>query len=292
MAGRCCFWNTIMYARVLQSVRNALSFGMLREERHDDVTRLVFESWPSRSMSFSVSVYAVRGVIIDTAFPGVRGDLNAWIDAHPPAGAIVTHYHEDHAGNVESMAARGLPLWIMPETLAKVRAPDPILAYRRWCWGSQPALVSPVIPFSHPAFEMIHTPGHSSEHHVVWDAGRETVFGADLFLGVRVRVTHPWPREDVRAQIASIRKVIALSPKRYFDAHRGLVPDPVAQLTAKADWTEETVGKIDALIERGMPDREIVKTLFRREDKWSFVTQYDYSRRNYVASVRATRGTR
>jgi glyoxylase-like metal-dependent hydrolase (beta-lactamase superfamily II) len=139
---------------------------------------------------------------------------------------------------------------------------------------------------------MIHTPGHSSEHHVVWDAERETVFGGDLFLGVKVRVTHPWPREDVRAQIASIRKVIALHPKRYFDGHRGLVRDPVAQLTAKADWTEETVCKIDGLVERGLTDREIVNVVFRGEDRWSVVTQYDYSRRNYVGSVRATRATR
>ena len=122
----------------------------------------------------------------------------------------------------------------------------------------------------------------------MWDPERETVVGGDLFLGVKVRVTHPWPREDVRAQIASIRKVIALKPKRYFDGHRGLVAGAVAQLTAKADWTEETVGKIDALIDRGLDDWAIVRSLFGGEDKWSLVTQYDYSRRNYVGSVRAT----
>jgi glyoxylase-like metal-dependent hydrolase (beta-lactamase superfamily II) len=257
-------------------------------ERHDDVTRLIFESWSSRSMGFNVSTYVVRGVLIDTAFHDARADLGAWLDANRPDGAIVTHYHEDHAGNVELLAARGVPMWIAPATFAKVRAPDSILWYRRWCWGTQPPLVSSVQSFAHPALELIHTPGHSSEHHVVWDAERETIFGGDLFLGVKVRITHPWPREDVRAQIASIRKVIALKPKRYFDAHRGLVRDAVAALTAKADWTEETVGKIDALIERGLGDREIVKSLFGGEEKWSFVTRYDYSRRNYVGSVRAT----
>jgi glyoxylase-like metal-dependent hydrolase (beta-lactamase superfamily II) len=264
---------------------------MLRAERHDDVTQLTLESGWSRSMGFRVNVYAVRGVLIDTAFHDVRADLGAWLDANPMDGAIVTHYHEDHAGNVELLAARGVPMWIAPATLAKVRAPDAILRYRRWCWGAQPPLISAFRSFTHRSLELIHTPGHSTEHHVVWDAERETIFGGDLFLGVKVRVTHPWPREDVRAQIASIRKVIALKPTRYFDAHRGPVRDPVAQLTAKADWTEETVGKIDALIERGLGDREIVRALFGGEDKWSFITQYDYSRRNYVGSVRATHAT-
>src|ERR1019366_8895231 len=95
---------------------------MLRQERHDDVTRLTFESWWSRSMGFSVSTYAVRGVLVDTAFHDVRADLGAWIGANKPDGAIVTHYHEDHAGNVEFLAARGVPLWIAPATLAKVRS--------------------------------------------------------------------------------------------------------------------------------------------------------------------------
>lgn len=240
-------------------------------------------------MGLTVSAYSVRGALVDTAFHDVRGELARWIDANRVDGAIVTHYHEDHAGNVECLAARGVPLWISPATLERVRAPERIFWYRRCCWGSQPPLVSPVTPFAHSSLEMIRTPGHSSEHHVVWDAERETVFGADLFLGVKVRVTHPWPREDVRAQITSIRKIIALKPKRYFDGHRGFVPDPVAQLTAKADWTEETVGRIDALIGRGHDDREIAKSVFGGEDKWSLVTNYDYSRRNYVGSVRATR---
>jgi glyoxylase-like metal-dependent hydrolase (beta-lactamase superfamily II) len=265
---------------------------MLREERHEDVTRLTFETWWSRSMQLTVSAYAVRGVLVDTAFHDVRADLAAWIEANNPTGAILTHYHEDHAGNVELVAARGVPLLASPDTLAKVRAPAPILWYRRWCWGAQRALASPVEPFAHPALELIHTPGHSSEHHVVWDAERETLFGGDLFLGVKVRVTHPWPREDVRAQIASIRRVIALKPRRYFDGHRGLVKNAVEQLTAKLNWTEETVGAIDALVGQGLDDREIVKRVFGGEDHWSLVTQYDYSRRNYVGSVRATHRAR
>lgn len=239
-------------------------------------------------MGFTVSTYAVRGALVDTAFHDVGSDLDAWIAARRPDGVILTHYHEDHAGNVERVASRRVPMWIAPATLAKVRSPDAIFWYRRWCWGAQPPLSSPVTPFAPPSLEVIHTPGHSSDHHVVWDAERETVFGADLFLGVKVRVSHPWPREDVRAQIASIRKIAALKPKRYFDGHRGLVPDAVTQLTAKADWTEETIGEIDALIDRGLNDREIVQSHFGGEDRWSLVTRYDYSRRNYVASVRGT----
>jgi glyoxylase-like metal-dependent hydrolase (beta-lactamase superfamily II) len=261
---------------------------MLREERHGDVTRLVFESWPSRSMGYGVSAYAVRGALIDTAFHDVRADLGGWLDAHHPDGVILTHYHEDHAGNAELVAGRGYPMWIARETLEHTRSPAAILWYRRWCWGPQPPLRSPVIPFVHAELEVIHTPGHSSDHHVVWDAGRETIFGGDLFLGVKVRVSHPWPREDVRAQIAALRRVIALRPKRFFDAHRGLVPDAVAQLSAKVSWLEATTGVIDALIAKGWSDVAIARRVLGAESWTSYATRFDYSRRNFVGSVRAT----
>jgi glyoxylase-like metal-dependent hydrolase (beta-lactamase superfamily II) len=261
---------------------------MLREERHGDVTRLVFESRRSRAFGFDVSTYAVRGALIDTAFGQVGSELGAWIDARHPDGVIVTHHHEDHAGNVELVARRGYPLWIARETLERVQRPVPIRAYRRWCWGAQRPLTSAVAPFVHAELQVIHTPGHSTDHHVVWDAARETLFGADLFLGVRVRVTHPWPREDVRAEVTALRRVIALRPKRYFDAHRGLVPDPVSQLTAKVHWLEHTIAEVDALIARGWSDAAVVRRVFGGEESWSFLTGFDYSRRNFVGNLRAT----
>jgi len=262
---------------------------MLREERHGDVTRLIFRSWRSRSLGFDVSAYAVRGALIDTAFHAVGAELGAWLDTHRPDGVIVTHYHEDHAGNVALVARRGCPLWIARETEERVRRPAPIRPYLRWCWGAQPPLLVPVLPFVHAQLDVMHAPGHSSDHHVVWDAERETVFGADLFLGVRVRVAHPFPREDVRAQVASLRRVAALRPARLFDAHRGLVSGAVAQLTAKADWIEETVDRVDALVAEGWDDRAIVRRLFGGEDSTAWLTHGDYSRRNFVGSARATR---
>jgi len=262
---------------------------MLQIERHDDVRKLRFTTPYTRSMGFEVSAFAVRGVLVDSGFPDAGRDLRAWLESNPVDGAIITHYHEDHAGNIQLLAERGVPMRLAEETLDRVKAPPAIGWYRRWCWGSQPPLTSTVRSFAHPALELVHTPGHSTDHHVVWDAERETVFGADLFLGVRVKISHPWPREDVRAQIASLRRVVALNPKRYFDAHRGLVPDAIAQLSAKAVWIEDTVGEIDHLAAQGANDSEIVRRALGGEDRlMSWSTLGDFSRLNFVRSVRAT----
>ena len=140
------------------------------------------------------------------------------------------------------------------------------------------------------ALEMIAAPGHSPDHHVVWDAERETLFAADLFLGVKVRVAHPIGREDVRQQVTTIRRVLALRPKRVFDAHKGLLRDGPALLAAKADWIEATVDRIDARIAEGWDDAAIVRDVFGGEVFLARTSQGDFSRANFVAVVRSTHG--
>jgi ribonuclease/clavin/mitogillin len=263
---------------------------MLTVESHGDVQRLHWTTWRSRAVGYSVSTYAVRGTLIDSAFDGVGRELMAWIAAKKPGGVLITHAHDDHGGNAERLARAGVPLQVSAATERLLRTPQHRNLYRRWTWGPMPLLVSPVVPYVAPDLEMIAAPGHSPDHHVVWDAERETLFAADLFLGVKVRVAHPIGREDVRQQVATIRRVLALRPKRVFDAHKGLLRDGAALLAAKADWIEETVGRIDARIAEGWDDAAIVRDVFGGEVFLARTSQGDFSRANFVAVVRSTHG--
>lgn len=261
---------------------------MLQVESHDDVQRLTFSTWRSRAAGYAVSTYVVRGVMIDSAFDDAGPELMTWIGANTPQGVIITHAHDDHGGNAERLARAAVPLLMRPDTEALLRAPRTRGLYRRWTWGGMPILRSPTRGFEPEGLELIFTPGHSPDHYAVWDAGRETLFAADLFLSVKVRVAHPVEREDVRQQIASVRKAAALKPKRVFDAHRGLVKDGAPALEAKADWIEETCGRIDRLIDAGTPDAAIVREVFGGEAMLAYTTFGDFSRANFVASVRRT----
>lgn len=233
-----------------------------------------------------MSAYAVRGVVVDSAFSDVGAELLQWIAANKPAGVIITHAHDDHGGNAERLAAAGVPMLMAADTAALLRTPQRRGIHRWWSWGAMPVLRSTVTPFEAPGLEVLAARGHSPDHYVVWDAERETVFAADLFLSVKVKVAHPVHREDVRQQIESVRRIAAMKPKRVFDAHRGLLRDGVALLNAKANWIEETVGQIDALIAKGWDDRAIVKEIFGGEPLFTYVTMGDWSRANFVASVR------
>jgi glyoxylase-like metal-dependent hydrolase (beta-lactamase superfamily II) len=263
---------------------------MLRAIPHGDVLQLHGSTRVSRLIDYAVSVYVVRGVMIDTSFPYLRGELDAWLASNHVDGALVTHRHEDHAGNIALLAARGIPVGMAAETLASVRSPRPIGMYRRVTWGSAAPLPRDPTPFAHSRLTLLPTPGHTSDHHAVWDAERETLFCGDLFIGVKVRIAHP--REDVRGTVRSLRAMAALKPKRVFDAHRGLLADPVGSLTAKADWMEEMFGQIESHADRGWSVARIRDAVLGREDLTGWASAGDYSRLNFVESVLASRDAR
>lgn len=238
----------------------------------------------SRIIGYTASAYLVRGVLIDCGFHAARHHISALLADRRPRGVVITHYHEDHAGNVERVARLGIPIAASSDTLARLRSPAPIRLYRRVTWGTAPPLRSAVVPFETDALALVAAPGHSADHHVVWDASDGTLFGGDLYLGVKVRVAHPG--EEPRVLATTLRRIAALGPTRLFDAHRGYVANPVPLLLAKADWIDETIAAISRCIAAGAPDAAIVREIFGGESLPGHLSSGDYSRANFVRAVR------
>ena len=259
--------------------------------RPADVQLINLRSWRSAAMGYSVYVFLVRDQLIDTGFPGARRTVARLLEERRPRGVIVTHHHEDHAGNVDLFAQRGVPVAMASATENALRAGETRIGlYRRACWGTPSTLRVPVHPYEPVGMELVHTPGHSPDHHVVWDAERQTLFAGDLFLGVKVRVARPM--EDPRALAQSARRAAALRPAHVLDSHRGLLPNGAEALRAKADWLDETIGAIDDRVARGWSDRVIARTVLGREDLVAVVSRGDLSRLNFVRAVRATGSSR
>ena len=252
---------------------------------HDDVTQWRFTSISGRVTGMSASAFlSGDGVLIDTGFAAAHGDFTRLLDSNHVRGVIVTHHHEDHAGNVEIVAARGLPLWLAPATRTLVTHVTPIRAYRRLIWSAMTPLTSPEQPFVTSPFEVLAAPGHAADHHVVWHAASRTLFAADLFLGVSVRIAHH--DEDLWASIDSLERMAALEPVRLFCAHRGLVPDAASALRAKAAWIRQQIARVTAAITRGKSDDAILRSVMGGESLTGWASRGEYSRRNFVRLVR------
>jgi ribonuclease/clavin/mitogillin len=260
---------------------------MLSIERYGpDVHRLSMSTVAGRAAGYGVSAYVTRGVLIDTGAPALADRIDAWAREARLRGVMLTHAHEDHAGNVDRLVALRLPIGAAAETLARVARPGPIGVYRQWVWGA-PRPVPDVIHvpvFEDPALRLIPTPGHSSDHHVVWDEERATVFAGDLYLGIRVRDVRP--EEDPRALAASLRTVLALAPETLYCAHRGRIAEPIPVLVRKAEWLAEMIGRMESLIRAGWSDRAVTREVFGRERAANYISGGDLSRRNFVRAVR------
>lgn len=260
---------------------------MIRIHRHDDVTRYELIGWRNRSVGLTVSLFDVRGTWVDTGFPHVARQVCALAAERRPAGVMVTHWHEDHAGNIEPLARSGVA-FVLPEvTRAIVSHPHRIGWYRRYTWGTPLVARSPLRAFVPDGLTLRAAPGHSVDHHVVWDETTGTLFAADLFLGVRVAVAHSY--EEPRTIARTLRAVIGWSPARLFDAHRGLIPHAIAALTAKADWLEETIGRIDEMTSAGVSAEAIGRSVHPGWDRWGAISNGDYSRLNFVRAVQRSK---
>jgi glyoxylase-like metal-dependent hydrolase (beta-lactamase superfamily II) len=256
-------------------------------EPHGDVTRVRLSHWRSRAVGYEVSAYLTRGVMIDSGFPAAAGEVVPLARERGVSAVIITHHHEDHSGGAAALAAAGIPL-AMPAAVARlVEAHEPVPLYRRVTWGTPAPLGGYTPAGAIPGLELIPSPGHSNDHHVVWDAERRTLFGGDLFLGVKVRVAHP--EENPRLLVRTLRRFAALEPVRLFDAHRGAIANPATALRLKADWIEEMIAAVDDRIARGWGDGEIRRELLGRESFSSFVSRGEYGKRNFVAAIRGVR---
>ena len=253
--------------------------------RHDGVTQWRFSTRASRLAGYSASAFVTSdGILVDTGIPARAREFERLLDATTIHAVMVTHYHEDHAGNVELAARRGIPIWMAPATRALVTSVAPIGVYRRLTWHSMRPLRSRTNEYIPDLLQPIAAPGHCADHHVMWHPASRTLFSADLFLGVAVRIAHR--DEDLWASLESLDAMVALEPARMFCAHRGLVPSPVEALRAKAAWTRELIDTISTRITRGDTDAQILNSVMRGESLTGRASFGEYSRQNFIRAVR------
>ena len=247
------------------------------------VIRLRMSSWRGRAVGYEVNAYLLGGVLVDSGFPGVQRALLDAVRTLSPRGAVITHQHEDHAGNAPALARLGVPVLMHPGCEAVLRARPHIRAYRRLVWGRTERLRDGLVAFDAAPLEVVATPGHTADHLVVWDAERRIVASGDLFLGVKVRVAHA--HESPSQLVQSLRAVASLEPRVLLDAHRGVVENATAMLRAKVAWLEDIMGEVRTLATLGCSERVIRRRVLGRESLVGLASLGEYSRLSLVRAI-------
>ncbi len=261
---------------------------MLRATRHGPIngTRLA-RAILGRPL-YTVAVYLVEGLLIDSGPPHTAHQLVAWCRGQHVQQVVNTHHHEDHAGGDGPLQRElGLPVSAPAEAIPILANFPRLEPYRRFALG-QPGdvTVRPLgeqVDTAHHCFQVIPTPGHSVDHVCLFEREQGWLFGGDLFIHERARYLRA--DEDVGTLISSLRRVLALQPRALFCAHAGLVEDPCRAIERKVAYWERLGEQARALREEGLQVRQITHRLLGREGWIDRVSLGHMSKINLVRSL-------
>lgn len=231
-------------------------------------------------------VYRIGGTLVDAGPPNQWRPVRDWLDADPPERLLLTHHHEDHAGNAARIADRyGLVPQAPAASLERLADGYPMPPIQRVVWGRSPRVAAEPLPGRVPladgtALEVVPAPGHSDDMVCLLWPDRGVLFAADLFLSRRL--THLRFDEDLGTLMATIERVAALEFDALLCAHRGVVEDAPAALRDKLASLTDLCGRSAALRAEGVGLAEATRRLLGREDAVSWVSAFGISKRNLV----------
>ncbi|TKB50353.1 MBL fold metallo-hydrolase [Ferrimonas sediminicola] len=231
-------------------------------------------------------LYRIGATQVDTGPPNQWSTIRRLLDAQPPTRLLLTHHHEDHAGNAARIADRYRLMPFAPETgrtkLARGYRIPPI---QRLIWGSpQPVETLPLperIPMPEGgALQPVHTPGHAKDLTCFYWPERGYLFSGDLYLSKSIRYLRA--DEDLLQLMQSIKKVLALDFDVLFCPHRGIVPQGQLALQEKLDNLKHLCLQASVLHRDGVGTQEIVNRLLGPEDWLSKLSGYNISKGNLI----------
>jgi len=235
-----------------------------------------------------VFAFRVGRTLVDTGLTGASRAVVDWARAGGAAHAILTHHHEDHAGNAHALAEAGVSVRATSATRRLLQRPLPLPFYEHLAWGKPPAASPDLLPtrveIDGEWAEVIPAPGHCVDQVCLWMPSRGWCFSGDVFLSERVRLFRR--DEDFAATVSSLRQLASLPIESLFCAHRPRVAGGQAALRAKLDHLLELEAQVRHFHALGHPPAVIVRDLrLPRGSTFERLSLGDASAENLVRSV-------
>lgn len=241
---------------------------VVRRHRFGEAEGLELGYAPIGRPFMNVHFYRLGDLLIDSGQRHMRREAVAFATERPVSRLLLTHHHEDHSGNAAAIAAAaGVPVLGHPHCAAKLREGFRILPYQHLVWGAAPPVAVEPLPevVEGEGFRLrpVHTPGHSKDLTVFWEAERGLLFSGDLYLADRIKIFRV--DEHLGDQLRSLRRVLELDFDALLCAHRPVAHGGPARLRAKLQVLEDLVGEVGRLRDRGLGLRAIRRALPQKE---------------------------
>ena len=242
-----------------------------------------------KSMLKSVYFFKLGSLLLDTGSLNTRWMHPRFEGADRPTDILITHFHEDHTGNLAHfIRTYGAKAYGHPETIRVMQNGFAILPYEKILFGhAKPATIHPLpdkLQFGPYRFDAYHTPGHSHDHMAYHEPDRGWLFSGDLYVADRIKV---WRKtENLKQQIESLEKLCTLDFDVLLCNHNPQWTGGKERLRTKLDYFRIFYAQAKHCRERGLSVSEAMKELSLRENYLLRIMTYnDVAVRHMVQSV-------
>jgi glyoxylase-like metal-dependent hydrolase (beta-lactamase superfamily II) len=241
-----------------------------------------------RRVNTTCILWRLESTLIDTGPSNQWRFVRKFAAETPLQQVIATHHHEDHAGNLAELRRLGIPRLLAPrESLGLLADGFPLQMYRRVAWGRPGRIHVEPLPelIELPdggQLQPLLLPGHSPDMTCLLDRNRGVLFGADLYVGGRLRYLRQ--DENLNGIIASLEQIVEVDFDTLLCSHRGVVQSAREKLRAKLDYLEELRSKALALHAEGIEVEQISLRLLGKEDLVSHLSRGHFSKRNLIVA--------
>ena len=132
------------------------------------------------------------------------------------------------------------------------------------------------------SLEPILLPGHSPDMTCLLDRSRGVLFGADLYIGSRLRYLRR--DENLNGIISGLERILTFDFDTLLCSHRGIVRPAREKLRAKLDYLRDLRSEALELEHQGTPLASIVTRLLGHEDMVSRFSLGHFSKRNLISA--------
>ena len=246
--------------------------------------------WPGLP-TFTVYVYYLDELLIDTGQHNCRQTIVSLFKQLPLQKIVLTHWHEDHIGNVATLYNQFSPvIYADPLTAQKVSQGFDIMLYEKYFFGKIRPQNIPIENFpdcihtNQFSLTPIFTPGHTEDHHVFLEKNEGWLFSGDLFVSQRIKVFRKG--ENIWQQIESLKRVLQEDFEKVFCAHNPQIQFGRKALERKLSYFESFTEHVCYWYNQGYKTAEIIQKMELKDKKViNLMTAYDVSVHWMVGSV-------
>ena len=235
-----------------------------------------------------VHCYVVGDTLVDTGMPAAEPEVLAAAREHGVSRVVLTHHHEDHAGNAAALRAAGFEVVASPLTARLLAEDMPLPFYQHMAWGrTRPAEVGTfgdTVMIGTYEAQVIPAPGHAVDQVALYVSERGWLFAGDVFIHERVKLFRG--DEDFDATLGTLGRIAALDFEVLFCGHRPLAEGGREAIARKLDWLRGLAEKARYHHAAGQSVGEIVRRIGIRSSGWFVLLSVgDASPANLVRAI-------